>query len=125
LAIGVWNTHFLNYVSKSDSGTWEISDEEKQRILNLGVNYLIAGTDNKYVEEAIINFCQEEKGKLKATLERRPSDSYQMWRYSYLHGGVEDSTWKSAVDSGYAEIGKKFGNSIGLHSVLIGAEHNI
>ena len=123
-AVGVWCTNFQNYVTQV-GGTWQIQTTEKQRILDLGLNYMIACTDNADVEEAIINFCEEQNGNLKATLERRPSDSYQMWLYSFQNGNVGDPNWESQVNSGYAEIGNKFGSSVGLHSVLIGAEHNI
>ena len=74
--------------------------------------------------EAIINFGEEQNGKIKATLERRPSGSFQIWRYSF-NGDLTDPYWQNDVNSSLLELGNQSGRSIGLHSVLIGAEHNI
>jgi len=71
--IGVWNTDFGNHIY-FQNGTWHIEDNEKTLVQDLGINYVIAGTANHNTEVALINFCEENNGNIKATLERRSWD---------------------------------------------------
>lgn len=130
--IGVWFFGFQDdetlYERPTGSDNYHLEEQERQLLLNLGINYMLAGMSVN-AERAFINFGDSLSGDFRSTLawarENPPwASPDEMWRCSY-YGSVGDPDWQNRVQNGYSNINAHYGTSPGLHSFLIGAQHGI
>ena len=132
--IGVWafaeDYDDNDPIYEDGNGLHHLLNSEKQLLLDLGVNYLIA-TGNVDVEEALIRFGEEQDGNFRTTLQWAPvntplvTNPYEPWRASYKWGNYPESAWIDTVQHGYTAMNNVYGTSSGLHSFIVGGEKGI
>jgi hypothetical protein len=116
------------------SGEWRVKGQERDRLINLGLNYFIACA-NLFAEQALV-FMGDSLATApapkdyKTTLAWAPANAdtatpYQVWDMIRMPGGPGNTHWQALVNTGYDSMYARYSGHTGVHSFFSGAERNL
>ncbi len=121
-------------IYEQSPGVWRVRGSERDRLLDLGLNYFIACTGLN-AEQAMVFMGDSlalapSPKNFKNTLEWSPANAssatpYQVWDTISQPGGPGDPVWEARVNNGYISMNTLYSAHAGLHSFVSGGERNL
>lgn len=117
------------------SGEWRVKGGERDLLLNLGLNYMIACAYRLQAEQAMVfmgdSLATAPAAKdFKTSLEYSPANAssatpYQVWYTINQPGGPGNPTWEARVNNGYTSMNTLYSGHAGVHSFISAAEYRL